>query len=88
MGQTVNARAARGAVTVRLLDAGGTPPDELGAVDSRPVEGDVLAGEVRWPAPVEGLRGRPVRLEFHLRRAALFGFEFQHGPAEGVRRVP
>jgi hypothetical protein len=77
---TLNARAARGAVTVRLLDAGGTSPDDLGAAESRPVEGDVLAGEVRWSAPVEGLRGRPVRLEFHLRRAALFGFEFQPGP--------
>src|SRR5262249_55099506 len=54
---TLNARAARGAVTVRLMDAGGTAPDDLGAAGSR-----------------------PVRLEFPLRRAALFGFEFQPGP--------
>jgi hypothetical protein len=77
---TLNARAARGAVMVRFLDAGDTPPDGLGATESRPVEGDVLAGEVRWPESVQGLRGRPVRLEFHLRRAELFGFEFQPGP--------
>ena len=77
---TLNARAARGAVTVRLMDAGGTPPDGLGAAESKPVEGDVLSGEARWPASIQGLRGRPVRLEFHLRRAALFGFEFQPGP--------
>jgi hypothetical protein len=73
---TVNARATRGAVLVRLLDAEGKPLDDLGAADASPLEGDVLAGEVRWPRPLERLRDRPVRLEFRLRRASLFGFEF------------
>jgi hypothetical protein len=77
---TVNARAGSGAVHVRLLDAGGRPLDALGEADARPVGGDVLAGEVRWPTPPEGLRGEPVRLEFRLRRASLFGFAFDDTP--------
>jgi hypothetical protein len=74
----LNARATRGMVVVRLLgaDAAGEPIVALGAAESSPVRGDVLAGEARWPRPLERLRGRPVRLEFRLRDAALFGFEF------------
>ncbi|HEY1380207.1 MAG TPA: hypothetical protein VGF55_25620 [Gemmataceae bacterium] len=73
---TVNAGAARGAVRVRLLDAGGQPLTDLGTADAKPVTGDVLAGEVQWPKPLAVLRGKPVRLEFTVRQAALFGFEF------------
>ena len=73
---TVNARATRGAVFVRLLDPAGKPLDDLGAAEARPLDGDVLAGEVRWQGSLERLRGKPVRLEFRLQRAAMFGFEF------------
>ena len=73
---TVNARAPRGTVLVRLLDPSGEPLDDLGAAESGPLDGDVLAGEVHWPRPLGRLRGRPVRLEFRLRDATLFGFEF------------
>ena len=73
---TVNARATRGAVLVRLLDPAGKPLDDLGAAEARPLDGDVLAGEVHWQESLDRLRGKPVRLEFRLRRAALFGFEF------------
>jgi hypothetical protein len=73
---TVNARAGRGEVRVRLLDPEGKPLPALGEADARPVRGDVLAGEVRWPRPLARLRGAAVRLEFCVRRGALFGFEF------------
>jgi len=73
---TVNARATRGAVFVRLLDPAGNPLDEPGAAEARPLDGDLLAGEVRWHESLERGRGKPVRLEFRLHRAAMFGFEF------------
>jgi hypothetical protein len=75
----VNARADRGEVMVRLLDAGGRPLDALGEAAARPIRGDVLAGEVQWPGPLERLRGESVRLEFRLRGASLFAFGFD-GP--------
>jgi hypothetical protein len=78
---TVNARAPRGEVRVRLLDKAGKPLDALGSADAEPVRGDVLAGEVRWRGSLGELRGRPVCLEFRVRQAQFFGFEF-HGRKE------
>ena len=75
---TMNARTTGGEVRVRLLDAEGQPVHDLGAAEAEPVTGDVLAGEVQWQKPLEALGDKPVRLEFRLREAALFGFEF-HG---------
>jgi hypothetical protein len=72
---TINARAASGDVRVRLLNPDGGPLDNLGDADAKPIAGDALAAEVRWPKPLSALGERPVRLEFRLRRAALFGFE-------------
>jgi hypothetical protein len=74
---TLNIRAAaRGAVRARLLDQEGKPLPDFGAGEATPLADDTLAGEVRWPRPLAGLRGRPVRLEFRVRQAALFAFEF------------
>ncbi|MGE3817863.1 MAG: hypothetical protein AB7I30_00355 [Isosphaeraceae bacterium] len=73
---TINARAVKGSVVVRLLDAAGAPIADLGGADAKPVEGDTLAGDVRWRESLGRLRGRPARLEFQLRNAALFAFEF------------
>ncbi len=72
---TLNVRAPRGEVRVRLLDAAGKPWAALGDADARPVSGDVLAGEVRWPRSLGELRDKPVRLEFRVRQGRLFGFE-------------
>jgi hypothetical protein len=74
---TVNARAPKGEVRVRLLDADGRPLAALGEADAKPVIGDVLSGEVRWPKPLGELRDRPVRLEFRVRQGDLFGFELR-----------
>ncbi|HWG42342.1 MAG TPA: hypothetical protein VN688_06100 [Gemmataceae bacterium] len=73
---TVNAKTAGGDIRVRLLDAGGEPLKDLGAAESRPIRGDVLAAEVRWPKPLAMLRGKPVRLEIRVRQAALFAVDF------------
>ena len=56
---TVNARATRGAVLVRLLDAEGKPLDDLGAADASPLDGDVLAGEVRGRGRWRGCAASP-----------------------------
>lgn len=83
---TVNARADKGGeVRVRLLDPDGKPLENLGGAEARSVTGDVLAGEVRWPKRLALLRDRPVRLEFRVRQAALFGFEFHGEPEPGTR---
>jgi hypothetical protein len=71
---TVNARAGKGEVRVRLLDRDGKPLQDLGEADAKPITEDVLAGEATWPKPLAALRGKPVRLEFRLRQAELFGF--------------
>jgi hypothetical protein len=73
---TVNADAAGGVVRVRLLTADGEPLADLGATDAKPVGGDVLAAAVEWPKPLAAIRGRAVRLQFTVDKAALFGFEF------------
>jgi hypothetical protein len=61
---TVNLRAPRGEVRVRLLDQVGKPLAALGAANAKPLTGDLLAGEVRWPRSLGKLQGKPVRLEF------------------------
>jgi hypothetical protein len=71
---TINVDAAHGAVRVRLLDAAAEPILDASAA---PVTGDVLAGELRWLKPIAARVGQPVRIEFTVSRAALFGFECQ-----------
>ncbi|MGI8965043.1 MAG: hypothetical protein ACR2H1_03025 [Limisphaerales bacterium] len=73
---TINANSARGEVRVRLLDENGKPLKTLGKSEAQPVSGDVLAGEVRWEKSLASLRAKPVRLEFKMRNAAFYGFEF------------
>jgi hypothetical protein len=73
---TVNADASRGNVQIRLVDGEGKPSTVLGDRAAQTIRGDVLAEDVRWPRGAESLIGRPVRLEFRLMDAALFGFDF------------
>src|SRR5439155_13580744 len=63
---TVNLRAPRGEVRVRLLDQAGKPLSTLGAADAKPLTGDTVAGEVRWPRSLGELQGKPVCLEFRV----------------------
>lgn len=73
---TLNADAARGAVRVRLLDQDGQPMKAFGEGESKPITTDALAAEVQWTQSPRTLKGKPVRFEFKVRNAALFGFEF------------
>lgn len=79
---TVNANAARGEVRVRLLDEQGEPLRVPGEAEAHRITGDVLAAEVCGTKSLEALRGKPLRLEFTLTDAALFGFNFESAPAE------
>ena len=76
---TINADAARGEVRVRLLRRRRQADEAFG--EPKPITTDALAAEVQWPNSPEALAGKPVRLEFKVRDAALFGFEFH--PARG-----
>ncbi len=73
---TLNADASRGEVRVRLLGASGSPSKALGTPEAKPIAGDHLAAQVRWQASLQKLRGKAVRLEFTVRNAELYGFEF------------
>ena len=69
---------AAGGVRVELQDLTGKPLPGFGLSDCREVAGDDLEREVRWSggAEVGALRGRPVRLRFHLKDADLYAFQF------------
>jgi hypothetical protein len=62
-----------GELRARLLDEAGKPLPGFGA--SAPLRGDSLAHALKWQRSLAALRGRPVRLEFAMRRARLYGFE-------------
>jgi hypothetical protein len=75
---TLNAAAADdgGAIRARVLDASGRPLDGFDFPDiAAPIRGDFLAHPLRWKRPLTDLRGHPVRLEFVLRRAALYALD-------------
>ncbi len=67
---TVNARVV-GELRVRVCDAQGRPLDGFGWSE---IKGDSVQAAVRWARPLSALAGTPVRLEFELRDAQLFGF--------------
>ena len=74
----INADAAKGEVEIRLLGEDGKPMSDFGEAMSKPIATDALAAEVQWPKSLETLKGKAVRLEFKVRNAALFGFEFHN----------
>ena len=70
--------AEGGALTVEVQDEQGRPLPGFASTDCTPVTGDSLRHQVRWGdrRGDDGWRERPVRLRFHLRDAALYGFAF------------
>jgi hypothetical protein len=68
---TVNARVF-GELRVRVLDAEQRP---LPGFDWIGLSGDGVDLPARWSRPLSSLAGRPVRLEFELQEAQLFGFD-------------
>ncbi|WP_428938703.1 twin-arginine translocation signal domain-containing protein [Fontivita pretiosa] len=71
---TVNADVA-GELRIAVLDAAGQPISGFAAGDCAPITGDSLAHAVKWKQPMESLKGRPLRLEFHLRDARVYAME-------------
>lgn len=73
---TINANASLGSVKVRVLDEQGRSSVLNGSSNEATIQGDVIAAEVDWCRLIGELQGRSVKLEFEVRDAALFGFEF------------
>lgn len=70
---TVNANVV-GSMRVRLLTADGKPKSGF---DWAEIRGDAVAHPVKWQSKVSSLGNEPVRLEFELKDAQLFGFDLQ-----------
>jgi hypothetical protein len=73
---TVNAKI-HGELRLRLLAESGLPAPGFFWKDCQPIQGDSLAHAVRWKGDPASLQGKPVRLEFTLRDAELYGFELR-----------
>lgn len=71
---TVNANV-EGGMQVRLLDSSGKPVPGFDWTDCSVIRGDSTHHEVRWKGSLASLDDRPVRLEFALRKARLYGFD-------------
>jgi hypothetical protein len=71
---TLNAKV-EGRLAVRLVDLAGKPIPGFGPDDCGPIRGDSVAHAVRWRKPLAELRDKPLRIEFRLRDARLYGFD-------------
>jgi hypothetical protein len=76
---TVNA-CVRGQMRVRLLDTEGKPIPGFDAVDCPPIQGDAVDLSVHWKGSLETITDEPVRIEFQLRDAHLYGFDLKEEP--------
>jgi hypothetical protein len=72
----VNAKSDSGRILVEVLDEAGAPIDGFKTDDCRPFSADTIAGQVEWEnqPTLAPLKGRPVRLRFHLHNARLFSY--------------
>ena len=70
----VNAKVG-GELRVRLLGESGLPIPGFFWRDCEPIQGDSLEHAVRWTHDSGVLKGNPVRLEFALQDAELYGFD-------------
>ena len=71
---TVNAKVDD-QLQVRIVDEAGKPLEGFDWSDSEPIRGDSIKHPVRWKGSLAAPAGQPVRLEFALRKAQLYGFE-------------
>ncbi len=71
---TVNAKV-NGRLAARLLDLAGKPIPGFDAADCEPIRGDSTVLGVRWRKPLRELCDRPLRIEFQLRDAQIYGFD-------------
>ena len=73
---SLNASARGGAVSVAVLDEHGVQHDGFQRADCALFDGDAVDHIVTWrsKSSLAELRGRPIRLKFYLRNAALYSF--------------
>jgi hypothetical protein len=71
---TVNADVS-GVLRLRVLDPSGKPMAGFGDGEIDPIRGDATDHAVKAEGNLARLAGKPVRLEFFLSDAELFGFE-------------
>ena len=71
---TVNARVI-GHLLLRILNMQGQPLAGFDWDDCWPIQGDSITHQVQWTGNLADLSEQPVRLEFSLRRAELYGFD-------------
>lgn len=71
---SVNTDADGGAVEARLIDAAGAVVLGFGFEDMTPISADAVDAPVKWKRPLAEIADTPVRFEFRLKNAALFGF--------------
>ena len=71
---TVNAHVI-GHLRLKLLDLHGQPLAGFNWDDHRPIQGDSITHPLQWTGNLSDLSEQPVRLEFSLRRAELYGFD-------------
>jgi hypothetical protein len=71
----INAKADCGQITAELLDDQRKVISGCSAAESVAVQGDGIDQPLRWKtALLASMRGRPVRLRFHLRNARLYSY--------------
>jgi len=74
---TVNANARGGVLRVQVSDGTGQPLPSFTFDDCIPVKEDALDAPVRWSQSLGAAQGKPVRLEFSLENACLYGFSIE-----------
>ncbi len=70
---TVNAGIG-GEIYLRLLDIEGKAIPGFGAADCKPIQGDGVDLPVNWNRSLSTLKDTPVRIEFQMKDAQLYGF--------------
>jgi len=74
----VNAQAAGGHVVAELLDSGGAAIHGLAASSCTPARGDEVRQPLSWRSgSLAALKGKTVRIRFHLRNCKLYSFWIQ-----------
>jgi hypothetical protein len=74
----VNVEAPNGEWRVELLDQKGRAIEGFAGADAQLYQGtDSIRFEPRWKKGLRPMKGQPVRLKFHLRRARVYSFQVQ-----------
>jgi hypothetical protein len=71
---TLNIDAQAGEVRAQIVDSGGKLIPGFSFADCQPFRGDSLEARVEWKRPLVSIKDQPIRLEFELKNARLYGF--------------